>query len=201
MNEARVRLLFHQSLGTRERLAALAGARDFRMFGVACDCASIDKRDAVRHVKAGEKLRAIINAANPVVSDKDLAHESVWALIYAKTIYGLGITPMPLLRRDDGMEEPEKELGVGMAGIGGIISIHKMLEGEPGLLDMAIAAAVRHELGHVFRGKGHCADEKCIMQANKDYPDFVERIVKPALDFCHECRLKIGEGVHRTMLL
>jgi len=56
MNEARVRLIFHDSLGTRERQAALAGARAFERFGVICDCTSAGRRKELRQVKAGASL-------------------------------------------------------------------------------------------------------------------------------------------------
>ncbi|MDD5340668.1 MAG: hypothetical protein PHV13_05490 [Candidatus ainarchaeum sp.] len=214
MNEVRVRLIFHDSLGTRERLAALSGARAFAKFGVTCDCAGACDRKALRHVKAGASLGRIVRAENPVVRTEDLRYEPIWEfMLCPKTIYGMGVTPHPL-RNGDAMDQvPEgaatgelpHTMGVGLIGAGGVLSVQRMLETKGELGEKAISAAVRHELGHVFlkgekgrdHGSSHCTDEKCIMQANENYADFLRRFVEPALDFCRGCQGRIGAAVSR----
>jgi hypothetical protein len=216
MNEARVRLIFHESLGTRERLAALAGARAFAKFGVTCDCAGACDMKALRHVKAGASLGRMVRAENPVVRVGDLLYESIWEFVlYSKTIYGIGITPHPLLDGDatDLIRDRAASgrgvhaVGLSVFGAGGLVSVQRMLETKGELGERAISAAVRHELGHVFLKGGedrdhkgrdsHCTDETCIMQANENYADFIERFVKPGLDFCRHCQGRIGAAVNR----
>jgi len=133
-------------------------------------------------------------------------------MFYSKTIYGMGITPHPLLNGDemdraqDGVATGRmaQSVGVGLIGAGGVLSVKRMLETRGELGCNAISAAVRHELGHVLGVKDHCADGKCIMQENRDngvegqgYVDFLERFVKPGLDFCRSCNWKISAAVSR----
>jgi hypothetical protein len=208
MNEVRVRLIFHDTLGTRERRAAYAGTSAFERFGVTCDCVDASNRKALRCVRAGEMIGRIVMAEKPVVRLQDLAFESLWAMAYPKTIYGLGVTPRRLNGADNKAADAPLVLGVGLNRSGGVLSVFRMLETEGELGENAVAAAVRHELGHIFlkvkNGEphydgGHCRDTDCIMQKNGNYNDFIERFVKPGLGFCLECAGRINAAISLAM--
>ncbi len=201
MNEVRVRLIFHDSLGTRERLAALTGAREFAKFGVICDCADTGKRNAADGIMRGDAIVKMITSGKVVVGAADLGHEPILSFFFKKerSIFGLGITPYQLgLAGENGAVNGS--LGVSRPGAAGVVSAWMMMKTGGDLGGKAISAAVRHELGHIFGITPHCTDEKCIMQANHDYADFIERFVKLGLDFCRECQAKISAGVGRAML-
>jgi hypothetical protein len=247
-------LLFHHSLGTRERRAAYAGTKTFERIGVICDCLGLEPNskwveNSLMQVKVGEKISSIVNAENPVISRSDLVQKPWWTFIFprrmngpdiaARSIYGLGITPNPLNPETGGTESDNE---VVLSGVGGVLSIHsffryRLSDGEMfrrqvawmqdelnglfgirfsgklsishpfcgykrpenGLFDAAIGAAVQHKLGHIFGISQHCTDETCIMQADNGYPDFMERFVKPALDFCGRCQERIGIAVEALM--
>jgi predicted Zn-dependent protease len=193
MNEARVRLFFHDSLPNRERMAAHAGAAAFRDFGVVFDWANAKQKDAFRNVRAGDQLRMIANSGYPVVKAENLLREAEWRA-EERSVFGLVVTPRPLVKKLMRAGGNASSLAVSVLGIGSVLSTYRFsndatLEGN--LFERAIAALVRYELGHVFGVKDHCVDTDCIMQANGGYADFIDNIVKPAREFCAKCEGKI----------
>jgi len=199
MKEVRVRLLFHPSLGTPERLAALNGVKAFKKFGITYDCVDVMQRSRalLDDVKAGSRLREIVLAENPIAGIEDF-RQPILDFIFDKTIFGLGITPNPL-KEHNGTGAPENRIGLSLPGCGGIVSTSSMLELVKYLHLEIITASVEHELGHILGIKGHCNDEKCIMQANTSYGDFIRRFVVPALDFCRDCQARINAAVNRIV--
>jgi len=195
------RIIFHPVLAAHEKRAALEAVRGFQHFGVRYDCVDDFGKAgmrALREVRRGEKLHEMITCGDAVVRTMDLSTESIWALFFDKRIFGLGITPFNLYEVVDGGQRGavEPRLGLSMVNAAGIVSIRTIrgeLDGEEA--SDAVTAAVRHELGHVFGLAGHCTNASCIMQANENFLDFVERFVKPKLDFCRDCRAALSRNL------
>jgi len=192
MQTAHARIILHPALTMQEKRAAMDAARTFHRFGVESDC--IDDfgkagMRALREVKRGEKLHGMVMGGDALVRVMDLRSESLWVLFFDKRIFGLGITPFKLYEVLDGQPcTVEPRIGLSLPNAAGIVSLHAIrgeLDGDEAA--DAATAAVRHELGHVFGRTGHCTNASCIMQANENFLDFVERFVKPKLDFCREC--------------
>lgn len=197
---AYVRFLFHPALNDHEKKAALDGARSFHAFSVGYDCLDVGRRSLrdMHPVRRGEKLHGIITENRTVISLMDLACESPWALIFNKRMFGAAITTAQLHER----EEPEGGEGMGAAaikpmlglsftGAAAVISVFALRSLDAETEALTIEAAVRHELGHVFGLRGHCTGASCIMQANENYLDFVERFAKARLGFCTGCEAKV----------
>jgi hypothetical protein len=203
VNKIQVRLLFHPGVRPEERIATERGAHYFRRFGVICDSAVVGSRAALHQVKAGNKLGGLVEAENPVFRLTDFAHGPLWAGCFTKSICGLGVTPKPL-RIQERPDDIENSLGVGITGIGGLVSTDAMRSGrwlDDILFQPAISMLARHELGHILGRRGHCSDDECIMQANAGYKDFVARFVRRGLEyFCTDCRQMISAHVSRAML-
>jgi hypothetical protein len=194
----KVRLLFHPSLGTPEKMAALQGLWPFEKYHIRRDCVDVKPSGRVQldGVKSGSKIRKIVLAENPVVCAKDFRPSIMGALFLNKNIFGLGITPKPI-RESNGIGAPEYRIGLSLPGVGGVVSINRKPDDER-LYPASITAAVKHELGHIFGGKSHCNDQKCIMQENTDYADFIARFVVPALGFCRGCQEKITAAISKA---
>ncbi|MEW6036244.1 MAG: hypothetical protein AB1529_06535 [Candidatus Micrarchaeota archaeon] len=205
MAGAHVRILFPSTVRPEEAGAASRGAHRLSRFGVMNDQLRVDSRSGrqVRHVRRGESILDIVTSVGmPVVHPCSLRGESLWSLIYERSIFGVGLTPNTLLEAaedsEGGYKEPARMTGLSMSGVGAIVSLSMMRSLDAGLKALAIETAVAHELGHVFkeRGTGHCPDAGCIMQENENFLDFLERFVKPRLDFCRSCSAEISTGVN-----
>jgi len=192
MQTAHARIILHPALTAQEKQAALHAAHGFRHLGVEYDCIDDFGRagmKALRSVKRGERLHELIMGGDALVRTMDLSAESLWVLFFDKKMLGLGVTPFKLYEVIDGLPSSvEPRIGLSLPDAAGIVSIHTIrgeLKGDEAT--DAVTAAVRHELGHVFGLHGHCANASCIMQENENFLDFIERFVKPKLDFCREC--------------
>jgi hypothetical protein len=199
MKEARIRLIYNDSLGRIERQAAYNGARSFAEFGVKYDFTDASNRNALKQVKFGEKLGSMVNAETPLVELKEFKHETLLERILKKDIIGIGITPRTLWTPAGG--EIQMNHGVGIAGVGGVVSTFlfsrdERLRRDPQLLERAITAAVRAVVGQVFGVTNHPAGVPCMMNSTRD---FVEAVVQQGLDFCHDCRVTISVGITRAM--
>ncbi len=205
MAGAHVRILFPSTVRPEEASSASRGVHRLSRFDVMHDQVMVDGRSTrhVRHVKRGETILDFVTSVGmPLVHPHSLRGESLWSLIYDRNIFGVGLTPNTLFEAAEESEgrpgEPGRMTGLSMSGVGAIVSLSKARGLEPGLAALAIETAVAHELGHVFkeRGAGHCPDAGCIMQENENFLDFVERFVKPRLDFCRSCSAEISMGVN-----
>ncbi len=196
MGEARIRLIYNYSLGARERKASYEGAKSFAGFEVKYDFTDANNKKALEQVKFGEKLGSVVSANEALVESKDFAQTPLLVRIFAKKIFGIGVTPNPLWVPAGG--ELEYGVGMGIAGVGGVVSTYLFSKGglNGDLLDRAITAAVRVEIGHAFGLTGHPVNAQCIMHSARN---FVEEVVKPGLDFCRECHILISAGVARAM--
>ncbi|MDD5340666.1 MAG: hypothetical protein PHV13_05480 [Candidatus ainarchaeum sp.] len=196
MGEAKIRLVYNYSLGPRERKAAYDAARSFADFGVKYDFTDANNLKALEQVKFGDKLGKVVSAKEALVESKDFTQTSLLGHIFAKKIFGIGVTQNPLWVPAGG--ELEYGVGVGIPGVGGVVSTYLFsrdeLKGD--LLDRAITAAVRVEIGHVFDATDHSVKVPCIMYSSKN---FVEEVVKPGLDFCRDCHILISAGVAKAM--
>lgn len=192
MKNPHARIILHPTLTTRERQAVLDATRSFRPFSVGYDCVDDFGKAgarALREVKRGERLHEIVMGGDAYVRTMDLRSESLWALFFDKMMFGLGVTPFKLYEVVDGLPASiEPRVGLSMPNAAAIVSIHSIRELKGDDATDAVVAAVRHELGHVFGLSGHCANESCIMQENENFLDFVQRFVKPKLDFCRDCQ-------------
>lgn len=206
MSKTHVRLLYPSSVRPEEVRAAMAGIRRFESFGVEHDSIEIYRPNftPVRHVKRGERIHEIITATETqFVAPSLLRTESPWALVYDKHMIGLGLTDSSLYVDREIHSRPiyMPLMGMAMEGAAAIVSISKIRREHPELSDMAIETAVVHELGHVFiESKAHCTTPSCIMQANENYLDFIERFVKARLDFCRLCREEVQLNVNSIQM-
>ncbi len=198
MTGVKVRLLFHSSLARSDKAAACAGADTFRRFGVMCDFADVGngRNKSVNEVRAGRAIANIVNTAGLVVLPGDFVGPlPLWYALFSRGIFGLGITPNVLFR--EGAKKFESATGLSITGKG-VLSLYNIINGPSELREGAVTIAVRRELGYVFGVGSSCTDERCIMQVNMDYADFVRKIVTPALEFCRNCQGKIVTAIARA---
>lgn len=201
MAGVKVRLLFHSSLARSDRGAACTGANTFGKFGVMYDGADVGngRNKFVNAVRDGRAIANIVNTPGLVVRPENFVGSfPLWDALFPKKIFGLGITPNLLFRANARTCEPATGLSITGKGVLSVYNIIRFSCGEGGFRQTAIETAVRQELGYMFGVGSLCSDEKCIMQGSKDYADFVERIVKPALDFCHACQDRIVTAISRA---
>ncbi|MEW6036553.1 MAG: hypothetical protein AB1529_08130 [Candidatus Micrarchaeota archaeon] len=212
MKDVRIRLLYPSSVRPEEVRAAMRGMDRFRDFGALHDCAELGRGDraALRGVRNGSSIKSILASPAPVVRYADLLGD-ISELFVSKEILALGLTPSPMSEfvGEEFSTRLERRVGVSRECVGAVVSLSqaRAMEGgmqaapyrnlsDPGLALRSVELAVRHELGHVF-GKRHCRNEGCLMQENRDFPDFIERFVRKNLDFCRDCSAAIGSFICR----
>ena len=191
-----IRLLYPSAVTDYEVKSAYKAIERFAKFGLEVDQVQVGKgnlRD-VLWVRSGREIRDIINAKESVIIDDWALRPGVLEVLLTMRIIGVGITPAPLFRMENGVKEPR--IGLSRHLQGALVSISSFMDFEYSTSQKAIELAVAHELGHIFMEKrGHCADEKCLMQENRNCMDFLDRFVKPGLDFCRKCLYDIKTGV------
>lgn len=201
MQPPRVRLIFNPALKIEEKRAALHALHHFGDRGVTYDCMDAGPRTKeLGDVRRGDAIRRIVLDEKPVVRPADLLYEPLMACLFRKDIYGIGFTPHELAEISGPGEKTIREprIGLSVPGAGAVVSVSAMRElGEGEALD-AIDTATRHELGHVLGITGHCTDGSCIMQANRDFADFVENLVRKARFFCRECDARMHRFLYGT---
>jgi len=216
MKEARVRLLYPASVKPEEVGAALRGIERFRAYGVLHDsaCFGVNDSDALRGVSNGKAMKRMVLSPDLAVGNFDLRTDVI-GMIFKREIIPVGLTPTRMKEIVGGeyATKLEPRLGLSREGIGAIVSLHKSREMEdagadesvPAFrsgMDMGIALksielAVAHELGHVFGKTGHCEKDGCLMQANRDFADFIDRFVIPGANFCRDCSSTISCAISR----
>jgi hypothetical protein len=216
MKDVRVRLLYPSSVKPEEVGAAIRGMERFRAYGVLHDEAQVGGRDkaALEGVRNGKSIKSILLSALPAVAYYDI-HGSLSELFRASDTIPIGLTPARMKRmvEEEFSTRLEPSLGLSREGEGAIVSLFKAREMETASADesvplfrngmdngialKSIELAVAHELGHVFGRKEHCGKEGCLMQANRDFADFVDRFVMAGAEFCRDCSAKISGTIGR----
>jgi len=195
--QPRIRLLYPSSLTDYEVKSASRALERFAKFGLEVDQVQVGKgslRD-VLWVRSGREIRDVINAKEKVIVDDWALRPGVLQVLLTMRIIGVGITPAQLFRMENGVKEPR--IGLSRHQQGALVSISSFMDFEYSTSQKAIELAVAHELGHIFidRSERHCPDKNCLMQENKDCMDFLDRFVKPELDFCRKCLYDIKNGI------
>ncbi|HSB46488.1 MAG TPA: hypothetical protein VLD37_00625 [Candidatus Bilamarchaeum sp.] len=223
MNKVKFALIHHPASISRSELEAAAeGMREFARFGVSCE--EIGAGGSVAHVKRGALLKEAAAAGELSVHKFALAHiplaefgrdlladmlrgfPSDFIRNRARPVDSMGIAltgGILFERRNDNenfRSDEEKlkarRIGVSFGGVGGIVSLSRLRElCYRTILPEAVRLAVMHEAGHVLGKKGHCAEEGCLMQENRDTPDFIRRFVENKARFCIFCLRTIESGV------
>lgn len=207
MNKPLVRIIYPPSrVSEREVQAVARGVKRFERFGVLCETREASHK-AVRDVKRGGLVhRAVTSETAVTVNPMDLQTDALRYILHEKVALGLGVTPVQLFGLNDSPLEgasdlPTREalIGVGKFDASAILSLFRFRQAMPDeqLRLAAIELAAVHETGHLFiDSKGvHCQNDSCVMQENRGLLDFLERFVKPQLDFCRECAGKISVRV------
>jgi len=218
MKDVRIRLLYPSSVKPEEVRAAVRGMERFRAYGVLHDSAGlgVNDKEALRGVSNGKAMKRLVTSPELVMSPIDL-HVDVVGIIFNRNIIPVGLTPfrMKEIVGDEFSVKKEPRLGLSREGIGAIVSLHKPREMgdasvdesvpifrngmDGGIALKSIELAVAHELGHVFGKTGHCEKDGCLMQANRDFADFIDRFVIPGVNFCRDCSSKISCAVNRMI--
>lgn len=216
MKDVRIRLLFPPLVREDEVRAAIRGMERFRAFGVLCDCAGLGREDraALRGVRNGGAMKSMITATAPFLTFSDF-HGGLWEAVVARDIIPVGLTAscMSEIVWSEYPPKVEIRLGLSKENEGAIVSLFRIrgitaaagqsdatpyrAGAEEKLALKAIETAVVHELGHVFGKKGHCEKEGCVMQANRDFADFMDRFVMAGADFCRNCAATVNSAVCR----
>ncbi|MCI0504142.1 hypothetical protein L0Y65_05535 [Candidatus Micrarchaeota archaeon] len=214
MKDVRIRLLHPPSVKPEEVGAAIRGMERFRAFGVQIDNAELGEncRAVLNGVRNGGAIKNMVNATAPAITFSDF-HGGFWEALASNDILPLGLTPscMNEIVYGEYSSRLEIRLGLSREKEGAIVSLFRIrgiastqtLSGpyrtadDAGLALKAIETAVVHELGHVLGKTGHCESEGCVMQANSSFEDFINRFVRPGLDFCRECARTVNMAVCR----
>ncbi len=218
MKEVRVRLLYPASVKPEEVGAALRGMERFRTYGVLHDSAGLrgNDKEALRGVSNGKTMKRLVTSPELVMSPVDL-HVDVVGMLFKRDIIPVGLTPVRMneLVGEEFSVKKEPRLGLSRGGIGAIVSLFKPREMETASTDASVPVyrngmdsgialksielAVMHELGHVFGVQGHCENKGCLMQANENFADFIDRFVIPGVNFCRNCSSTISCAVNRMI--
>ncbi len=219
MKDVRVRLLYPSSVKPEEVSAAIRGMERFRTYGILHDEAQVGGggKAALKGVRNGKSIESILLSALPTVAYCDI-HGSFSEFFRTSDTIPIGLTParMNKLAEVEFSTRLEPSLGLSREREGAIVSLFRSREMAAGALDMAVPPfrngmdlgfalksvelAVAHELGHVFGRKEHCGKEGCLMQANRDFADFIDRFVIPGVDFCRDCSSTISCAINRMIV-
>jgi len=214
MKDVRIRLIYPPSVKPEEVGAAVRGMERFRAFGVLFDSAGIGGNDraALKGVRNGNAIKCMITATEPALTFSDF-HGGFGDILATRDIIAVGLTASCLneIVCDEFSSRPEIRLGLSRESEGAIVSLFRMrgmvaaamqnsstpyrTGAEAELALKAVELAVVHELGHVFGKKGHCEKAGCVMQTNRGFPDFIERFVRPGVDFCRDCAATVNSAV------
>jgi hypothetical protein len=205
MKYVRIRLLYPHSIKPEEVGAAIRGMERFRAYGVLHDSTDVaGGRAALKNVRNAKAIKWLITAEEPAITRADF-HGSMIELFTGSDIIPVGLTPyrMSEMVGDEYSMRREMRLGLSLENEGAVVSLFKAREmagaadagtappyrtGDCSELALkSIEAAVVHELGHVFGRKEHCPKDGCIMQANRNFADFIDRFVVQGADFCTDC--------------
>lgn len=219
MKDVRIRLLYPSTVRPEEVRSAMSGMERFRAYGVLHDSTDINAGGpgSLKGVRNVRTMKWLLNAENPSITSVDLGG-GIADFFFSNRIIPVGLTPSRISESvsSEYSTANESRAGLSLEGEGAIVSLFRVRElaagadmaaGEPNraaatsalALD-AIRLAVIHEVGHVLGVKGHCEKEGCVMQANRDFADFIERFVKAGADFCRDCSAKVNSAVCRMSM-
>lgn len=215
LRTANVRLVFAPDLARPEKRAAIDAARTFSRFGVTVDHVDADpslmterpslqtvQRRLIHETRRGEEINEIVTAGT------DFGYEDILDLFMARpkwediwknrTSIGMGVTPHAISGWISQLDAHVAYPGIARCGVAGVAStsfLYTNLDLSARMKLATIRAVMKHELGHLLGRKGHCENAGCIMQNRPVNSFFIERVVKPGLDFCKKCEKEIRRWV------
>ena len=211
MKEVRIRILYPRSITPDEVQSAIRGTNYFTHFGVLFDHSDIEAGTALHGVKNGRAIKRILESDDPKISYYDLGGD-LSHILFPKHTLPIGLTPVQLheLINDDYASHLVPSIGLSQSNEGAVVSLFRFRQLDLNaanapfrtlgfsLSSKATEIAVAHELGHLLGVEGHCEKSNCIMQANTDFDDFIERFVRTVVTLCRDCSDQISLNICRS---
>ena len=193
MTNLRVRVLHNGSTRTEHVESAVRGAAHFRQFGVEFDTA-IATKTSLKDVKGGNGIGMVVHSKKDRITifERHLAI-SLKELFREAPVMGLGLVPARMFHQAFGEPASKPILGLGLTRRGALVSLSRLSTLDDNLIEMAIEAVVKHELGHALGKRDHCDNQDCIMRESSSFEDFTENMLR--LELCRRC----NDEVQRTV--